>query len=43
MNDKPLLEIYDMGTATDLTKGSAFNVPPIENGVPPYDHFWPYP
>jgi hypothetical protein len=36
------LKIEDRGAVTELTRGSAYPLPFYENGVPPYDYFWPY-
>ena len=38
----PCLEIEDRGAVTEQTRGSAYPLPFYENGVPPYDYFWPY-
>jgi hypothetical protein len=44
LDNTPLpLRIEDLGAASKLTRGYAWPVPYFENGVPPYDRFWPYP
>ena len=42
-NVRPTVEIKEEGAITGLTGGVAYPFPVYEQGIPPYDHFWPNP
>lgn len=40
-DDAPVIEIRNLGPATELTKGIPYKTPFLEGSPPPFDHYCP--